>query len=850
MKQKLIILFILLLSASGLNGFSQNKTSKKSEIQMKNNNPVPLVGDAKPDYVPLFGPVQPAGTRSGLNGEPLVAEIRQHLGRPTVFVNGSPVMLAAYSPAGHWRRELFHRQMAHFADRDMNCFFVSIGQADVPGKEDFSLTPLWMGGEVTANPAAAFKLSPDEQAEAILRDHPEAFLIVRFGLHEPADWRDRNPGELFVDEEGKTLPVPSLASEAYWDAAARYAAAAIEYSEGRPWASRIVGYANFMRMEGTHEPLISHSLFDHGLAMTARWRAWLPGRYASIKQLQLAHGDPALTFKTAKVPRDRLQGSAADVAAISYWQAGPANAPLRDYLLLQRDLYHEGFRQVAAASKSALEKLGRKRFLVYDSHKSVMMGWDNAGFFDKSVAWRHAYPELMAGSGNLGIASLFAGPGIDGLITPHDYQARGPGGVFEPEGIADSGILRCKYMLCEMDTRTWAGTDPIAPARDSAEFAALTWRNVATALTRGFTPYWMDVYQDWFAPSELQPIINRQSAVIRESVDWPHETVPGIAMILDDEAVLETNGDGRFLNEAVLWEWKTGLARCGVPVRIHLFDDLSQPDFPPHRVYYFPNLFRIDAVRLKLLKEKVLRNGHVVIWGPGTGISDGAKIGTEAAAAATGFAFDMLNVNDHRRTLLADISHPLTRGLSPATILGGPLAYGPVLLPTDGHVLGHAWTKLGRNLAGLSVKERQAADGSTWTSVFTSTPGLPAGFWRNAARLAGAHVWCESDDILLANSQLVAIHAAAAGPRTILLPRVCDVVDVISGAPVAAAVREIRVELKGPETKVFRFLPHSGLSSASLLPGLPVSLDKNQNGKGFWIDRQSSCSPDCVFTVE
>jgi hypothetical protein len=413
----------------------------------------------------------------------------------------------------------------------------------------------------------------------------------------------------------------------------------------------------------------------------------------------------------------------------------------------------------------------------------------------------------MAGSGNLGIASLFAGPGIDGLITPHDYQARGAGGVFEPEGIADSAVLRGKYMLCEMDTRTWAGTDPIAPARDAAEFAAVTWRNVATGLTRGFTPYWMDVYQDWFAPPEIQATIDRQAAVLRESVGWPHEPVPGIAMILDDEAVLETNGDGRFLNEAVLWEWKTGLARCGVPVRIHLFDDLALPDFPPHRVYYFPNLFKIDAARRRLLEEKVLRNGHVVVWGPGTGISDGTKIGPEAAAAVTGFAFDMLAVNDHRRTLLADIAHPLTKGLSPATVLGGPLAYGPVLLPTDGHVLGHAWTKLGRNLAGLAVKERPAADGSTWTSVFSSTPGLPAGFWRNAARRAGAHVWCESDDILLADSQLVAIHAAAAGPRTILLPRASDVVDLISGEPVGQGLREIEVELAAPETRLFRLLP-------------------------------------------
>ena len=739
--------------------------------------------------------------------EPLAAEIRPHLGRPTVFIDGTPVSLAAYSPAAGWNRGLFNRQMAHFAARKLDCFFVSIGQADTPEPRDFFATPLWAGDEITSRPAGAFRLPPDEQAATILRDHPQATIIVRFSLHEPASWRELHADDLFVGEDGKRLPVPSLASAAYWDAAARYAAAAIEYAEGRPWADRIIGYANFMRLEGTHEPLIQRSLFDHGPAMTARWRAWLREKYAAVEKLRAAHGDESLSFEAASVPRDRLRGAAADVAAIPYWQSGVANAPLRDYLLLQRDLYHEGFRKVAAAAAAALEKLGRKRFLVHDSHKSAMLGWDNAGFFDKSVSWRHAYPELMAGSGNVGIAGLFAGPGIDGLITPHDYQARGTGGVFEPEGIADSAVLRGKLVLCEMDTRTWAGRDPIAQARDAAEFAAVTWRNLATALARGFTPYWMDVYEDWFAPSELQPIIDRQATVLREAVDWPHETVPGIAMILDDEAVLETNGDGRFLNEAVLWEWKTGLARCGVPVRIHLLDDLALPNFPPHRVFYFPNLFKIDAARRKLLEEKVLKNGHVVVWGPGTGISDGETIGAATAAAVTGFACDLLPVNDHRRTLLTDTAHPLTKGLSPGTVLGGPLAYGPVLLPKDGRRLGSAWTKLGRDLSGLAVMERAAADGTMWTSVFTSTPGLPAGFWRNAARQAGAHVWCETDDVVVADAGLVAIHAATAGVRRLRLPRECDVVDVVNGQPFATRSRDIKVDLRGPETRVFRLLP-------------------------------------------
>jgi hypothetical protein len=572
---------------------------------------------------------------------PLAAEVREHRGRPTLFIGGRPEPLVAYSPAGHWRRDTFAAEMRHFLPRRIDTFFVSIGQTEVPSSgwnEDFFATPLWTGDEITAVPAAAFNLSPDEQADTILSARPDAKLFVRFFLREPASWRTLHSEELFIDETGTVHPTPSLASAAYWDAAARFAAAVIEFCESRPWAHRIVGYANFLRMEGTHEPLVQRMLYDHGPAMTARWRTHLRQTYGTVERLREAHGDPMITFETAQVPTDPLRGPTSTASTIPYWQPAKVNQPLRDYLLLQRELFHDGFRAVAAASRAAADRAGRRRVLVYDSHKQSMLGWDNIGFFDPKSHWPLAWPDEMTGSGLSGVAGLFDLPGFDGLITPHDYQARGLGGVFEPEGSGDTAVLRGRLMLCEMDTRTWAGTDPIA-------------------------------------------------------------------------------------------------------------------------------------------------------------------------AALTGFSFEMIEASMPRRTLRASVDHPLTRGLSPATVLGGPLAYGPVLLPTDGTPLGVAWTKQGRNLAGLAVKEQTAADGSTWTSVFSSTPGLPAAFWRNAARLAGAHVWCETDEVVLADAGLVAIHSLAGGPRRLLLPRESDVVDLVTGRPVAKGVREIHVTLAAPDTRAFRLLP-------------------------------------------
>jgi hypothetical protein len=112
--------------------------------------------------------------------------------------------------------------------------------------------------------------------------------------------------------------------------------------------------------------------------------------------------------------------------------------------------------------------------------------------------------------------------------------------------------------------------------------------------------------------------------------------------------------------------------------------------------------------------------------GAGLGDLRSKTIGTESATRLTGFDFEMLPANGQRRILISDFAHPLTANLDPALLIGGPLAYGPVIMPTDGLELGLAWGKGGNNHTGLALKE----------------------FGRGAS---GTHVYCESNDVLMAN---------------------------------------------------------------------------------------------------
>jgi len=741
-------------------------------------------------------------------------EIKHYKGKPTIFIDGKPVALAGYSPGNS--RSFYDKYMPLFYKHKMGVYLIWLGPG-IAGNE------FWDGDNILSepvvkNPQNAF--TTEDQVKHIMQGDPGAYIIVRFYTRPPGSWKKLHPSEFFINEEGEMQGTPSLASDRFWEKSAELSAVIIRYIESRPWGNRVIGYNTHYLEEGTHMPVADGWLFDHNPLMIKRFRGFLKNKYGTVEKLQFAYDDSTLTFENVEVPKDRLRRPVPEVTLIPYWQNSKDNQSLRDYLELQRDLWHLRFRQAGKAMENAAD---RNVLILHDALKQTMLGWNLKGFFGYSsfgekVSWSSAFPELIAGSGHMDVASLFDDTsGFDGLLTPHDYQARGIGGVFEPEGIADSAILRGKYFLCEMDTRS--GDYGIGAARNAREWAAITWRNFAVSWARGFQSYWMYGFQiaEWFGTEPIQKVIRRQVDAINESVNWHHETVPVIAMILDDSAVLETNGSGNYFNEAIMWEQKMGLARCGVPFRIYLFEDLALDNFPKHKVFYFPNLFKVDDAKLELLKRNVFRDGNVVVWGPGSGISDGEKIGTESAAKLTGFEFTLLPANAQRRILISNFEHPVTIGLDEATIIGGPLAYGPVLIPTDGTELGLAWAKGGMNHIGLSLKKfgmgaagdnkgKEILGKGDYAAVFTTAVPLPSNLWRNLARYAGAHVYCESNDILLADNNIVALHSLKSGRKHIALPGKFHVLDLITDKVYSHGTREIVFDLEAPETRVFQLL--------------------------------------------
>jgi hypothetical protein len=93
------------------------------------------------------------------------------------------------------------------------------------------------------------------------------------------------------------------------------------------------------------------------------------------------------------------------------------------------------------------------------------------------------------------------------------------------------------------------------------------------------------------------------------------------------------------------------------------------------------------------------------------------------------------------------------------------------------------------------------------TSFYAVTSLLPPIFYRAVARLAGVHLYNDRDDTLYASRSYLTLNADGPGPRTLRLPRHCDVIDPFEGRTLHRGVDTFTVELRDKETMLVRLSP-------------------------------------------
>jgi len=751
-------------------------------------------------------------------------------GRPVIVFNGEPISPATASdcvvdilPLKHSRPDLWKERMRYFAGSGVHNYSlqpVRTWQPNpratvAPGEPpviDRRTTHYWTDDGVYPVP------SPDEtpfcldkQADTIIDVDPAARFFIRMGDTPPQAWFDANPEETQQNCTGEARQWGgaqiSYASEKGLRDLCRFIRHLIGYCEQRPWADRVYAYMYLPHGEGITALNVSGMVFDVCGAMQERFRAWVRAQYVDEAALRRAWGDETATFESVRVPTDAEWRAA--IATVPQWIEGDQLRRFRDYFHLQRELFLHWYRTIIRESREALR--GREMVFGIDMCKQHLLGWQHNLFFNDYGPTNDSI-EMFNASGSIDAGALLDEPGLDMLLTPADYTARTVGYGWEPEGMADSLMIRGKAIFIENDSRTFCTTGnehtTLGAFRTVEEVRAGFLRNTAWLLTRGGIDEWGLGGGGYFdhplvQQHGIQPCVKLQD----RAHHWPHrETEQAIAMIVDDSSPWYEKGITAYQNLACIWQRVIGLAHCGIPYRIYLLSDLLKEAMPDYRCYYFPNLFKMDEERLALLQRKVFRDGRMAIFGPTIGITDGDTLGAEWATRVLGVEMELIRKHAPRHVIVQG-PHPIAQALPAATVYGDSEPYGPILVPADGALeragaseLGMATLCWSLNRPGLFVK-----DHGTHQVAWSAAVPMPPALLRELARVGGCHVWCEEDDVILASDTIAAIHSVKAGPRTLKLPTARPVWDLLSGEQLGAAMHEIRLDITPPETRLFYF---------------------------------------------
>jgi hypothetical protein len=760
-------------------------------------------------------------------------EIRMYRGKPTVFYGGEPVTVPSYCCCMPGQPQAWQEATRRFAEHGRSIFWL-MPTGGYNG--EWGTTPFWTEPGVINDPPAPMPqeyVGLDRQVELALEVCPEARFFVRMMDRAPETWRDAHPDQMLQNDQGKLYDCPSYASDLYMEELGRFLEALTAYCERADWAGRILGYIIYPLGEGATPLACEGYLFDQSPAMNEAFRSFLAGKYGSDEALQRAWHDEAVTLQTARVPTDS-DFRRRHPEGVLYWPEARQVQKERDYFECQKPL----FRRYRATMINAFRaQAGPDRLCGFDACKGNMLGWMTHPIF-RGKEWKTHYGDSILATGTTGMAEILDMDGLDILATPHDYRCRWVGFGYDPEGIGDSLQLHRRMMYVEEDQRSYASPERgLFGSIEPGEEEAILYRNLAASISKGQDTYPMDVCVGYFNAEPIQEALEVRQRLRQDFLHQPREEVPGVVMLVDDRSGYYTDFSAEYNDLAVIRQRIYGMNHCGVPTRTFLADDLARDNFPPcHKLFLLPNCYVASEAVQSLLRERLFRDGNVIVFGPGSGITDGEVTSPDSASALLGMDMELYDLEYPRFVTLDNWTHPLTRSCGACETYGDTHRYGPVLLPWDQDIECEAgiqprrsaaagdgsFTRLGtipltngKRRPGLVIKEfgkGAAGNGAPggrgpgdYAIVFTAAVPLPASLLRELARYSGTHVYDEEDDVVYADSTMVAVHAARPGPRRIALPAPTPVWDAVSGEALGEDLTALTFEVEAPVTRWFRF---------------------------------------------
>lgn len=681
-------------------------------------------------------------------------------------------------------------------------------------------------------------------AEILLSRIPDAYMIVRIGLHPPVSWMEENLEELITYQDGSHEPavlesevhkdeVPgmySFASEKWREDAKKALRDFCDEADTLPFADRIIGY--FLAAGGTSEWYPVNAICDRekkkygdfSPSFIKFYSGFLKKRYGSVEKLKKAWKKEEASFEKPDIPNVEDQYylfmEEGIMDAMKYYESAER--------ILGKSIDMDGGKP---ANLGVFLNMEDYRYVAdfYDAFHEATA--DAINYFAKFLKDRYEGKVVGAFYGSYGCTdyynsstttstlSILDSGYVDFLAAPGVYNNREPGGCVAQREMQDSFRLRGQMFVAEEDSRTHLEDAFYRDAMglyDIKDSIITLKRDFARILCEDIYAWWFDQHEKGgrYKHEEIYKLFRRQEEIAAYAYTLDRRKKNEIAFIYDQESCHTVSC---YTNTLMLDYYRTSeLARIGAPVDYYFHNDCGREDMPDYKLYVCINVFTLTDEERKELIKKARKNHAVVLWLYAPGFINPDKdqvMSNENIEDLTGFKTGRIDHTCSPRFKITNLTHPAVRYAKEDCRYGyidrdvhSNVWLENVILPAymnpgfyiddpDAEVLG-TYCEMG--LPAYALKEM---DG--WTSVYCAPQILRAQLLASLAEYAGCHLYNKQDDIIYANENFITIHAARKGIHTIYFKETCSPYEVYEKRFYGHNVKKLDLNMRMGDTMMF-----------------------------------------------
>jgi len=615
----------------------------------------------------------------------------------------------------------------------------------------------------------------DGMVEHILSLDPDALIIPRLNLDAPQWWKQVHPDHIQVYDVGKQV-MASPASQLWQRDAAAALRQTVRHLEDR-FGDNMAGYHPCAQSAGEwfYDRVFQRIMPNFEKPFRAAFARWVQAKYGTVQALQRAWRDSEVTFETIQVPtmQQRLEGK------IGVFRDPATQRFLIDFADYMQVCLSDYLMHCARIVKE--ETGGRKITVFFYGYHYELSG----------------FPYGAQSTGHFRLREVLQCPDVDVLVSPISYGDRQSGGAGSFMCPVDSIQLHGKLWLNEDDTRTHLSAPDAGYGRADtmAQTLGIYQRNFGHQFERRCGTWWMDFGLGWMADETIFD----NFAHARDT--WKQRPpqggfAPQVAIVTDEASnfVLRCSSEVTAFSVSLM---RRSFNAMGCPVGLYLLDDLCEGKLPPSvRLYVFLNDFRLTDQQRKQIRQQVAKDGKVAVWLYAPGYVDDSP-SAQNISDLVGMRVEQLDEpGNTRMALLGDLPTWLT-GAPEAQVFGADHKLSPRFIVPEQPGVTALGKYEGTEQVGLASK--QLAD---WTSIYCGGLQVSPEVLRGAARLAGVHVYCHTNDVISACPGFVSIHAGSAGEKTLSLPKEVAVTDLISGQELGPPTDRVVLQMQKGETRL------------------------------------------------